>query len=91
MKVFSPLPQHVENISIGLDSQQYVGHRHVLEFALFSVGEVDFRLPDGLDEVRVVEVQGLGDSRVIESRIFPVLPQVQVHLVVLLTHVTLIF
>ena len=40
-------------------------------------------LPYRLDQLWVVEVQGLGDGLMVQSRILPMLPEVQVHLVVL--------
>ena len=70
-------------MSIGHDPEQHVGHGDVLELALLRVGEVDLGLPDGLDEVGVVEVEGLLDGVVVEAGVLPVLTEVEVDLVVL--------
>ncbi len=60
-----------------------VGHCDILKLSLLGVGEVDLRLPDGLDQVGVVEIQSLLDGVVVQAGVLPVLTEVQVHLVVL--------
>ncbi len=77
------LPEHVQDLPSRVYAHQHVWHRHVLELGVLGVGEVHLRLPDGLDQVGVVEVQRLHQLRVVEARVGPVLPQVEVHLVVL--------
>lgn len=77
------LPEHVEDLSVGVDPDEDVGHGDELELGVLGVGEVDLGLPDGLDEVGVVEVERLLDVVVVEPLVHPRLPQVQVHLVVL--------
>lgn len=76
-------PEHVEDLATRIQADQHIGHSDKLELAMFGVREVHLRLPDGLDEVGVVEVQGRGDVAVPQTRVGPVLAQVQVHLVVL--------
>ncbi len=77
------LPEHVKDLPVWLYPEEDVGNGDVLELSLLRVGKVDLRLPDSLDQVGVVEVQGLLDGRVVQAGILPVLSQVQVHLVVL--------
>lgn len=77
------LPEHVEYFTIRINADEYVGHGDELELGVFSVGEVDFRFPDGLDKVWIVEVQTLRDICMLESLILPLLTKVQVHFIVL--------
>ena len=77
------LPEHVEDPPHGLDADEDVGHGDVLELGVLGVGEVDLGLPDGLHQVRVVEVEGLDQLLVLETGVEPTLSQVEVDLVVL--------
>ena len=82
MESFEPTysPQHVENLTPRVNPDQNVWDSHVLELCVLGVGEVHLRLPDGLDQVGVVEVQGLHQLVVLEAAVHPVLTQVKVHL-----------
>ena len=77
------LPEHVEDLSPGVEPDEHVRHGDKLKLAVLGVREVHLGLPDGLDEVGIVQVQRCGDVFVAKARVGPVLPQVQVHLVVL--------
>jgi hypothetical protein len=81
--MMSSLPEHVEYFAVRVDSHEHVGHRDVLELGVLGVGKVDLGLPNGLDQVGVVEVERLGDFRVLQPLVLPLLPQIQVHFVVL--------
>ena len=66
-----------------VDPYQYIGYSHELEVCLLGVGEVHLGFPDGLHQLRVIEVKGAGDVLVVEPLVHPCLSQVQIHLVVL--------
>ena len=66
-----------------IDAHQHVGHSHELELSVLGVGEVDLGFPDGLHQVGVVQVQGLGDVTMVETLVHPSLTKVQVNLVIL--------
>lgn len=76
-------PEHVEDPPIRVDPHEHVRHRDELELGGLGVREVHFGFPDVFHKVGVVQVQGLGDVRVAEPLVRPLLPQVQVHLIVL--------
>ena len=82
-KIGKKIPEHVENLPSRIDPDQHVWHRDVLELRVLGVGEVDLGLPDGLDQVGVVEVEGLDQLLVLETGVEPTLSQVEVDLVVL--------
>jgi hypothetical protein len=50
---------------------------------VFCVREVHFRFPYGFHQIGIVQVQRLGNFRVLESLVLPLLSQVQVNFVVL--------
>jgi len=77
------LPEHIEYIAVGFDAYQNVGHGDELEFGVFRIWKVHFRLPYGLDQIRIVEVQRFGNVRMFQSGVLPFLPEIQVDLVVL--------
>ena len=77
------LPKNVEDLPIGMNSDEYVWHGDKLEIRLFGIWEVDLRFPDRLDEVRVGKVKRNLDVRVRKSGVAPLLTQVGVCYVVL--------
>ena len=51
--------QNIKNFSIWMDPDQEVGHCHELEVSLLGIREENLRLPDGLDQLGVRQVQRL--------------------------------
>ena len=49
--------KNVENLSVRMNTNQKIGHRHKLKIPFFSVGEEDFRFPDCLDQLRICQIK----------------------------------
>ncbi len=79
-------PQNIKDLPSWVDPDEHVGHGDELEVGLLGVGEEDLRLPDGLDQVWVCQVQWALDVWVREAGVRPLLAQVGVRHVVLYKH-----
>ena len=64
-------------------SNEDIWHGDKLKVGFFGVGEKDFRLPDGFDEVWVGQVHGLLQVRVRKPGVRPLLPEIRVSDIVL--------
>ena len=42
-------PEHVEDLSVRVNSYKNIRHGHKLKVCIFGIREVDLRLPDGFD------------------------------------------
>ena len=61
-------PQNVKNFSIRVNPDQQVGHRHKLKVSLLGIREENLRLPDGLDQFWVGQIQRLLHSQRNENK-----------------------
>lgn len=66
-----------------VDPDEDVGHGHVLELGVLGVRKIDLGLPDGLDQVGVVEVERFDQRGMVETWVRPMLTEIQIHLVIL--------
>ena len=77
------IPKHVENLASWINPDQNVWHGHVLKLSIFGVGKINFRLPNGLDQIGIVQVQRIHKLRMVQPFIWPMLTKIQIHLVIL--------
>ena len=58
------LPQHVQDLSTRIDSDQNIWNCDILELSIFGIGKIDFRFPDCLDQIWIIQIQGIHQLRV---------------------------
>ena len=58
-------------------------YRNILKLGVFGVWEIHLRLPYCLHEVRVIQVQGIEELRVVQPLVKPPLSEIEVDLIVL--------
>ena len=58
-------------------------YRNILKLRVFGVWEIHLWLPYRLHEVRVIQVQGIEELRVVQSLVKPPLSEIEVDLIVL--------
>lgn len=79
----TPSPDAVEDSPILEDPQQLVVCRDIMEVGSFLVGEEEVRLPYGVQHGRVQVEGGIWVFTVSQPRVIPLLPQEDIHSVIL--------
>ena len=50
------LPEHVEDLASGIQSDEHIRHGDKLKLSVLGVREVHLRLPDSFDEIWIIQI-----------------------------------